>query len=137
MGGDNFNKANSDSESLLNAVKNAKNLRSSTDTRLREELQAQLEAEVAKYVNKLRLEEVIAKAAIKGKTEHRMVLDAHKNANLNDTAFVKKDATTGLTFAKSWFDFYNHIEESYKSDEIRIDILIQTAYKLELRIRWE
>ena len=56
MGGDNFNKANSDSESLLNALKNAKNLRSSTDTRLREELQAQLEVKVSEYVNTLNLE---------------------------------------------------------------------------------
>ena len=136
MGGDNFNKENSDSKSLLNALKNAQNHRRSTENRLKEELQAQLEAEVAKYVNKLRLEEVIAKAAIKGKTEHRMVLDVHKNANLNDTAFVKMDATTGLSFAKSWLDFYFHIAESYKSDEIRIDILIQTDYKLDLRIRW-
>ena len=69
MGGDNFNKTNSDSESLLNALNNAKNLRSSTDTRLREELQAQLEVKVSEYVNTLNLEKKISDAAVKGKRE--------------------------------------------------------------------
>ena len=153
MGGDNFNKANSDSksltsklknmpntdsESLANALKKAQNDRGRIENRLKTELQAQLEVEAAKYVNTLRLEYKIAEAALKGKTSLRLKeVKAHGSANIHTDAFVKKDATTGLTFTKSWYDFYQHIQDSYSSNEIRIDILVQTDYKLDIRIKWQ
>ena len=151
MGGDNFDKANSDSksltskvknipntdsESLANALKKAQNDRERIENRLKTELQAQLEVEAAKYVNTLRLERKIAVAALKGKTSLRLDVKAHGSAHIHTDAFVKKDATTGLTFTKSWYDFYMHIQDSYRSDEIYIDLDVQNDYKLDIRIKW-
>ena len=110
MGGDNFNKENSDSESLLNALKNAQNHRSSTENRLKEELQAQLEVKVSQYVNKLKLEKRISDAAIKGENDITVFLTAHlQETHFSKICIEKLDDETGLNFSKTWDDFYDYM----------------------------
>ena len=120
MGGDNFDKANSDSDSLLNALNKAQNQRDSIEKRLKRQLQAKLEVAAAEYVNTLALEEKIAKAAIKGSTSITLQLKHHENATLRTVAFIESNTTTGLTFSKSWYDFYDHIQAVYKNKKIKI-----------------
>ena len=136
MGGDNFNKTNSDSESLLNALNNAKNLRSSTDTRLRKELQAQLEVKVSEYVNNLNLEKKISDAAVKGKKRITISLNAHlQETHFSEICIEKSDKNTNLTFSKTWDDYYLSMKDLLSADSINITLRRETNPQSPKKIR--
>ncbi len=137
MGGDNFNKTNSDSESLVNALKNAQEQRESIENNLKIQLQAQLDGKVAEYVSTLNLEDKIAEAAVKGQNVVRIKLNAHKGAKPSAIVLQKYEPTTGITIEKSWIDFYDYLAEIYSSDEIRIERTTDHYGSIFLQISWE
>lgn len=142
MGGDNFKKANSDSDSLLNALNKAQKQRDSMEEHLKAKLQARLEEVAAEYVNTLALEEKIAQAAIKGGRSISLELRYHKGARHGDEAFTKSNTTTGLTFSKTWYDFYKHIAAVYKNEKIKIEMIwkneLTKTYKTRviMKVSW-
>ena len=121
MGGDNFNKANSDSKSLFNALKNAQNHRVSTENRLKEELQAQLEVKVSEYVNTLNLEKKISDAAVKGNKRITISLNAHlQETHFSEICIEKSDKNTNISFSKTWDDYYFSMKDLLSVDGINI-----------------
>ena len=133
MGGDNFDKTNSDSMSedfdksdgefnpILSALKGAQNERQLTEERLKKELQEALEDRVSEYIDLLGLSEKIAAKAMKGIRQLNVLLEAHLHPGwtVQGLCLIVQDQETGFRFIKTWSDFYKFMQQSLSvPDEI-------------------